>query len=231
MTDGRILPSWVLSKRSRRIINDGSSNESTSLMTIGLFAATVVAAYAGYELKRCISKNGWEGTLRLVWEGDPYPEYLRDAVDTIEDAEFDLRATYRIDDRLRGLEESLDTATSHVSSSASSSSDATIDKLWNDTWIGNPANSSASNYGSNPLNIQQTLADISDRLDKIAERVDSVVLSSVSDGTNNNFLEQCVRERKKKLSKAIVSNMERCDALLASLQVFRDRKDRRDHQP
>ena len=91
----------------------------------------------------------------------------------------------------------------------------------------------SNRFGNNgtPLTIESTLADMSDRLDKIAARVDGVILSSgVSSSTSadknrtsNNFLAQRVKERKKKLSRAIVSEMERCDALLASYQVLRER--------
>jgi hypothetical protein len=240
---GRI-PDWVLSKRSRtrnfrhQYSSCDENNKSSSLTTVALVAATAVAAYAGYELNRSVQEHGWEGTMRLIWEGDPYDPDLRDAVDKLEDAEFDLQATYRIDDRLVGLEESLDAATAMASSSASTTT-TTIDSLWNQAWMDHPANLSSSNNnggsgGDNPLTIERTLADMSSRLDKIAARVDGVILSStLTSSVNNNkagnsctsniFLAQQVKERKKKLSRAIVSDMERCDALVASYQVLRER--------
>ncbi len=185
-----------------------------------MVAATAVAAYAGYELNRSIREHGWEGTLRLIWEGDPYDPYLRDAVDKLEDAEVDLLATHRIDDRLKGLETALDVATA----SSSSSPDEPLYKLWNELWMVDPSNRVGSDEIS--LTIERTLADMSDRLDKIAARVDGVILSSSSSKesrSSNNFLVQRIKERKKKLSRAIVSEMERCDALLASYQVLKER--------
>lgn len=247
MTGSGRIPDWILSKRSRRgnfhhqYSSCNENNKSSSLTTVALVAGAVVAAYAGYELNRSVREHGWEGAMRLIWEGDPYDSDLRDAVDKLENAEFDLQATYRIDDRLVGLEESLDAATA-MASSSSPATTINIDRLWNQAWMGHPANlsSSSSNNnggsgGDNPLTIERTLADMSDRLDKIAARVDGVVLSSAltssvnnnkadnNSCTSNSFLAQRVKERKKKLSMAIVSDMERCDALVASYQVLRER--------
>ena len=228
MADRRRIPDWAQSKRSRNPYRqyrscDEKNNEFSSLTTIALVAATAVTAYAGYGLNRSVQKFGWEGTLRLIWEGDPYDPDLRDAVDKLEDAEFDLRATYRIDDRLKGLEESLDTATA----TATSSTTHGIDMLWNQTWMDHPANRLGSK--DNPLTIERTIADMSDRLDKIAARVDGVILSSALTNekddnkcTSNIYLATRVKARKKNLSMAIVAEMERCDALLASYQVLRE---------
>jgi len=224
MADSRRITDWVLSKRSRscasRYGQSNSNDQTSSLAMAAMVAATAVAAYAGYELNRSVREHGWEGTLRLIWEGDPYDPDLRDAVDKLEDAEFDLLATHRIDDRLKGLETTLDAATA----SSSSSPDIPLYKLWNETWMLDPSNRVGSD--DRPLTIERTLGDMSDRLDKIAARVDGVILSSSSSKeshTSNHFLAQRVKERKKKLSRAIVSEMERCDALLASYQVLRER--------
>ncbi len=216
MADSRRIPDWVLSKRSRH----HSSRDDSSLTKAALVAATAVAAYAGYELNRSVQKHGWEGALRLIWEGDPYDPDLRDAVDRLEDAEFDLLATHRIDDRLKGLERTLDEATT----SSSFTPEVPVYQLWNQAWMEDPENKVGED--DRPLTIERTLGYMSDRLDKIAARIDGVILSSASDksGTSNNtFLAQRVKERKKKLSRAIVSEMERCDALLASYQVLKER--------
>ena len=230
------MPDWVLSKRSRSSHFQNRScvetdHESSSLTTTALVA---VAAYAGYIFHRSVQKHGWEGALRLVWEGDPYEPLLRDAVDTLEESEWNLRATHRIDDRLTGLEESLDAVRAIASSNSNASSDA-MDVLWNQAWMEHPANRLSSN-DDNPLTIEHTLADMSDKLDKIAARVDGVILSSASSScsgdkasksctsTSNTFLLQRVKARKKQLSMGIVSDMERCDALMASYQVLRERR-------
>ena len=245
MSDSRRIPDWVVSKQSRRNFRHYQSSwcsddkggncktTSSQLTTVVLVAATAVVAYTGYELNRSVREHGWEGTLRLIWEGDAYDPSLRDAVDELEDAEFDLIATHRIDDRLKGLEESLDTATAIASSSASEV--VAMENLWNQVWMDHPANSSNSynnnrndSDGDDPITVERTLAQMSDRLDKIAARVDGVILSSPpteagKHQTSNAFLLQRVKERKKKLSRVIVSDMERCDALLASYQVLRER--------
>ena len=115
MTGNRRIPDWALSKRSR----NSCDNQSSSLTKVALVAATAVAAYAGYELNRSLREHGWEGTLRLIWEGDPYDPDLRYAVDRLEDAEFDLLATHRIDDKLQGLETTLDASTTIAAASPS----------------------------------------------------------------------------------------------------------------
>ena len=209
MADNRRIPNWALSKRSR---NHSSSDDSSSLTKAALVAGSALVAYAGYELNRSVREHGWEGTLRLIWEGDPYDSDLRDAVDKLEEAELDLLATYRIDDRLKGLETTLDACTS------SSPDNTRLDKLWNQTWMEHADNCTSNN--DRPLTIERTLGDMSDRLDKIAAKIDGVILSSHQ---SNNFLAQRVKDRKKRLSKAIVSEMERCDALMASYQVLKER--------
>mmetsp|Transcript_8152 Transcript_8152/g.20204 ORF Transcript_8152/g.20204 Transcript_8152/m.20204 type:complete len:247 (+) Transcript_8152:30-770(+) len=246
MNESTRLPDWFNSKRSsRNDFNNKSSwcsddksfeqkttsSQSTAVVVV---AITAVVAYAGYELNRSVREHGWEGTLRLIWEGDAYDPALRDAVDELENAEFDLRATHRIDDRLKGLEESLDTATATAIASSSAPANVAIENLWNEVWMEHSANigSSCSNHrnnpgGDNPITVERTLAHISDHLDKIAARVDGVILSSSSTEaekchTNNAVLAQRVKERKKKLSRVIVSAMERCDALVASFQVLRE---------
>ena len=209
MADNRRLPDWALSKRSR---NHSSSDDSSSLTRAALVAGSALVAYAGYELNRSVRRHGWEGTLRLIWEGDVYDSELRDAVDKLEEAEFDLLATYRIDDRLKGLETTLDACTS------SSQDTLGLDKLWNQIWMEHSDNCTSNN--DRPLTIERTLGDMSDRLDKIAAKIDGVILSSHQ---SNNFLAQKVKDRKKFLSKTIVSEMERCDALMASYQVLKER--------
>mmetsp|Transcript_3249 Transcript_3249/g.7134 ORF Transcript_3249/g.7134 Transcript_3249/m.7134 type:complete len:238 (-) Transcript_3249:656-1369(-) len=216
--------------------NTSSNNNKQLLAGVAMVAvaATAVAAYSG--LRRSVKEYGWGGALRSIWEGDPYDPELRDAVDKLEEAEYDL-ATSRLDDRLRGLEESLDIATAVAASSSSSS--GAIDRLWNDTWMDHPTNlgTDGDRRGgdSSSLNVERSLADISYRLDKIAARVDGVILSSAAaaaasgDKTERNptessdFLAQRVKKRKQSLSKAIVQEMERCDALVATFKVLKER--------
>uniref|UniRef100_A0A7S4AIA2 Uncharacterized protein n=1 Tax=Pseudo-nitzschia australis TaxID=44445 RepID=A0A7S4AIA2_9STRA len=229
------MPDWFRSKRSRTMSSSlweethpGPSSSSTAT-TLASVAAAVAAAYAGYEFHRSVRDYGWEGALRYVWEGDPYDPDLREAVDQLEDAEFELRATSRIDDRLSGLEESLDDATASASSTGDDSYLSV--RLWNVIWMDHPSNTSSINSSSSsskivPLDVERTLADMSHQLDKIAANVDGIVVSSSSSSLSSNkdsFLAQRVKKRKKILSKSIVSDMERCDALLASFQVFRER--------
>jgi hypothetical protein len=66
------------------------------------------------------------------------------------------------------------------------------------------------------------LADVSDKLDKIAAKIDGVALSSTMSNNNNKELIERIQMRKKLLSKNIVLDMERCDVLLGSYQVLRE---------
>lgn len=220
-SDGRRLPDWFRSKRSRMSsceyyntnsdTNSSSSSSSSPFVILVTTASLVSLAYVGYEIHRSCKDVGWEGTLRWIWDGDPYDPELRDALERLEKAEFDRTATHHIEDRLRGLEESLDMVTTSMSCEENKG------KLWNDLWMDHASNNAATK--ATPLTVERTLADMSDRLDKIAARIDDVVLASSS---NNPFLVQKVKQRRKILSKTIVADMERCDALVASFQVFKE---------
>eukprot|EP00536_Pseudo-nitzschia_multiseries_P006682 jgi/Psemu1/296337/fgenesh1_pm.145_\ len=210
--DNTQMPDWFRSKRSRTTSSSSSRfddpHQRGPWPALALASVAAAAtAYAGYELHRSVQNHGWEGTLRYIWEGDPYDPDLREAVDKLEDAEWDLAAT--IDDRLSGLEASLDAATA----AATAAPGEPIVRLWNEAWMEHPSRSIT------PLTVERTLADTSDRLDKIAAKVDGVIVGASS---SSSFLTQRVKKRKKLLSKTIVSNMERCDALVASFHTLRE---------
>jgi len=225
------IPNWArLKNRNHPCLSSSSSNggtnRSSAASTFAVAVVTVVVSYAAYELHRSVRDHGWEGTFRYIWQGDPYQPKLREYIEVLEESEFDL-SVYRIEDRLCGLEESLDMATSSFSSSLTTTTitiNGTIIEKWNRSWMEHPANSYDNNVGGNgSLTLERSLADLSDRLDKIASRVDGVILSSTS--LNDNYLSQKIKKRKKILSKAIVIDMERCDAILASFQVLKTRKE------
>mmetsp|Transcript_801 Transcript_801/g.949 ORF Transcript_801/g.949 Transcript_801/m.949 type:complete len:235 (+) Transcript_801:56-760(+) len=227
------IPNWARFKNRNHNRNSAASTFAVAVVS------TVFVSYAAYELHSSVREHGWEGTIRYIWHGDPYEPKLREYIEILEELEFDL-GIYRIEDRLCGLEESLDIATSSSLSSSSSSSspsslttptitiNGTVIEKWNRSWMEHSANSynnngSGNGNGNSSLTVERSLADLSDRLDKIASRVDNIILSSTS--LNDNYLSQKIKKRKRILSKAIVIDMERCDAILASFQVLKTRKE------
>lgn len=174
--------------------------------TLSVVVVAVGISYATYELHRSIDDYGWKGTLRYIWEGDPYETKLRTFVQELEESEFDL-IVFRIDDRLQALEQTLNLVTS-------SSADETLFE-WNQLWIRHPVN-------SRKTDINNSLADLSDRLDTIASRVDGIIFSSIA--WNDNYLTKKIKKRKRIISKDIATSMGRCDALLTSIQLLNEIK-------
>jgi hypothetical protein len=216
------IPDWYRLKSQKHPSSSsytGSSSSSSSsnnkvASTFALALVSVAVSYAAYEIHRSVQDYGWEGTVRYFWEGDPFEPKLREYVDILDESEFNLNA-FLINDRLCGLEESLNIATS-LSSSTTSSINNEIAVIWNKKWMEHPANNNSS---LTICSIERTLADLSYSLDKIAARVDGIVLSSSS----TSHLTQKIKKRKKIFSKSIVILMERCDALLASFQVMKEK--------
>ena len=222
------IPDWYRLKSQKHPSSSsyiGSNNNNTTT-AFALALVSVAVSYAAYELHRSIQDYGWEGTVRYVWEGDPYEPKLREYVTILDEAEYNLNA-FLINDRLCGLEESLNIATSLSSSTKSSTTTTTgpttssvsskLSGIWNQKWMEHPSNNNSS---LTICSIERTLADLSYSLDKIAARVDGIVLSSSS---TSHYLTQKIKKRKKRCSKSIVILMERCDALLASFQVLKEK--------
>ena len=69
--------------------------------------------------------------------------------------------------------------------------------------------------------LEKVLAEISHKLDKIAARVDGIMLSNVDSGAR---MVQELRSKRKELSRTTVACMGRCDALMTSFNVLLDEK-------
>lgn len=222
------IPDWYRLKSQKYPSSSsyiGSNNNTTTAFALAL--VSVAVSYAAYEFHRSVQDYGWEGAVRYIWEGDPYEPKLREYVSILDESEYNLNA-FLINDRLCGLEESLNIATSLSSSTKSSTSATTtitgtttssvskLSGIWNQKWMEHPSNNNSS---LTICSIERTLADLSYSLDKIAARVDGIVLSSSS----TSHLTQKIKKRKKICSKSIVILMERCDALLASFQVLKEK--------
>ena len=191
------------------INNDpGSSSTSAAWVATAAAATLTVGLVGAMYLKQSVDEYGWEGTLRYIWEGDAYTPELRNCVDTLEDAEIQRSLQ---ESRIHTMEAALELARLNTVDDRRTSTE--IVQQWMEYF--------AAECPS--MTLERTLADVSDKLDKIASKIDGVVLSSsINDSSSTSELIQQIKKRKKLLSKTIVLDMERCDALMASYQVLKE---------
>ena len=113
--------------------------------------ATGVVAAGSVWLYQSVSKYGTKGTLRYIWEGDPYSPELRKALNRLEKVEQAIEREYI----LNRLEESLARAKLD-----SLDDDMTIEPQWI--------------IAHAPRDLEKDLAKISHNLDTLAATVDAV---------------------------------------------------------
>jgi hypothetical protein len=166
------------------------NNRTAATVVVGaVVVGTVVVAgtaAASWWMYQSIQQYGWEGTLRLIWEGDPYSPDVREAIDKLDGAERSIEKQEKI---LNTLETSLQRACL----------DSVDDGIVVAEWI-------VVYTTATGQDLYNDLVRIDNDLDKLAASVDSVLSSSVDD----------IKKRKKLLSKQIVAMMERADYLLQS---------------
>mmetsp|Transcript_20359 Transcript_20359/g.48409 ORF Transcript_20359/g.48409 Transcript_20359/m.48409 type:complete len:196 (+) Transcript_20359:130-717(+) len=180
--------------------------------------ATAVAAFSTFKLYQLSKSRGSVASaLRLIWEGDL--EQAR----CLEEAEVLLAETQS---SVSQIEEALDRARLDTVDDSRNNS-ATDNKNKNnpnsknnkrdvlDRWKHNYR----TNINDYNADLRAALATANDACDKVAAMVDSIILSSSQDVEEDTFLEQ-LRQKKKLLSKTIVLDSERVDALIASFQVL-----------
>jgi hypothetical protein len=199
--------------------DDSSSTSWAPVAVVSAVAAATAVVVVGTFLYQTVPEYGWEGTLRYLWEGDAYSPELRRLVDTLETAEI---ARSLQESRIHAMEAALDLARLNSvdvddDHQQASSSSREIVRAWVDCFA-------AAESGQS---LERTLADVSHQLDKIAAKIDGVVLSSSSGITksrssNHSELIDRIKKRKKLLSKSIVTDMERCDVLMGSYQVLQE---------
>lgn len=169
-----------------------------------IVATTIAVATLGVgalSFAQLVREYGFKGALRYIWEGEAYSSDIQTLLNTLNDAQ-EGRDTQ--ESRLSAIEEALERAR------LDSVDDARATKAIVLRWI--------ENY--RPNNLETTLADLSDKLDKLASKVDSVALSEAY--VDSPRVLQDIRRRKKLLSKQLVLDMERCDAFLACYHVLRE---------
>jgi hypothetical protein len=171
---------------------DDMSNNSRPII---LVAATAASAAASFWLYQSVASYGWEGTLRYVWEGDPYTPQVReyiDILDSVDDAETSSSPKSTTTDKLPTTNE--------------------IVRLW-------MSNFETAGRGD----LEKNLAYLSTVLDKLAAQVDGVLVGA-KDGADSSRTWMELKRRKRLLSKQLVLAMERADALLASFQVLQEQR-------
>jgi hypothetical protein len=183
-----------------------SNRSSIPWMTI---AGVSLSAAASFGIYQSVHEYGWEGTLRYLWEGDPYGPEVGNYIKVLETAEKS-RVAQQI--KLNVLEETLERARLD-SVDDSSIRRTSITKEIVRLWIANYA----------PSSLEKILSELSHVLDRLAAQVDGIVVSQKKDdGTASSSVFQDIKRRKKLLSKQLVLDMERCDALMASYQVLQE---------
>ena len=117
-------------------------------------AATILGASSFY-IYKLLSKHGFDGLLRLVWEGSPYPPGLREPHEAIDGAG---SAAQSLEDTIRTLEVALDDAQLAEESNFSS-----ILQQWQ--------------KNAQPIteDLRQQLSVLSYDLDLLAARVDAIL--------------------------------------------------------
>jgi hypothetical protein len=172
---------------------------------VGIAGATLSVA-ASYCLYQSVSEYGWEGALRYIWEGDPYAPAIRDYMHILDQVE-KLRVTQEI--RINTVEEALERARlDSVDDDSRATTTKEIVKLWIEYY--------------SPKSLEKALGDISHILDRLAAQVDGVLLSTTEDGSASSHILTELKRRKKLLSKQLVLDMERCDALITFFQLLQE---------
>ena len=203
-----------MSRRYGHTQNDWAIPTAAIVGTSALATTAVVGTF----LYQNVSEYGWEGTVRLIWEGDAYGPQLRQIVDALEQAEVDRSLQ---ESRIYSMEAALDLARLNTVDDGGATGSNVNRQQVVEKWI---EYFSSSTTGTSSLSLERTLADVSDKLDKIAAKIDSLILQKGAehDHFNSNLVKR-IKQRKKLLSKSIVLDMERCDVLLGSYQVLKEK--------
>jgi hypothetical protein len=173
---------------------------SSTRNAIAVTATASITAAVSYWIYQSASQYGWEGTLRYIWEGDPYSPKVRHCMETLDEADKSRKSQERL---IAAIEEALERAR------LDSIDDTKITKEIVGAWLAN----------FRPKNLEKSLSQLDSALDKLAAKVDGILISA-QDGNSRVFQE--LKRRKKLLSKQLVLAMERTDALLASYQVLQE---------
>lgn len=166
----------------REFLND---NPGTTV----LYAlATVTVGCSSYWLYRNIRNYGVEGTLRILWEGDPCTDEERSCLDKIQLIQQKIDTS---EAAINILEEGLERA----KLDSVDLGDAVDSSMILDSWQKNTSSS----------DLRSEIGLLSYNLDKIAADIDGLAVLEHND----------IRKKKKQLSSVIVAMMDRVDQMIA----------------
>jgi hypothetical protein len=170
---------------------------SNTKSVVGTVVLSTAAAAASVFLYQSISEYGFQGTLRYIWEGEPYNPRIRTFLNTLEKAAKEIT---KQQSTIASIEEALERARLNSVDGASSTQ---VAKIWVETF--------------RPKNLEKALAQLDNDIDKISSMVDGVVLAG-----DDSAGAELVKNKKKSLSKNLLLAGERTDALLASYKVLQE---------
>ena len=180
------------------------SNHSSKRLSIGTFAgATLAVAVCTVFYNTLVQEYGWNGAIRYIWEGEPYPPAIQALLDSLSNAEQSRLAQAAA---LNAIEEALERA--RLDSVDDERTTKAVVQRWAEYYL--------------PQSLEKSLAGHSHALDKLAAQVDAVILEGRHYTTNNQVV-QDIKRRKKLLSEEIVVDMEKCDAFVAYYQALHER--------
>jgi hypothetical protein len=184
--------SYLPAKRALKRITMSSTRNA-----IAVTATAAITAVTSYWLYQSASQYGWDGTLRYIWEGDPYSPKVRHYMETLDKADESIKSQERL---IAAIEEALERA--RLDSIDDTKTTKEIVKAW------------VANF--RPKNLEKSLSQLDTELDKMAAKVDGILIA------DNSRVFQELKRRKKLISKQLVLAMERTDALLASYQILQE---------
>ena len=172
-------------------------NKTSLAGTAFITLTTIVTTYT---VSKLVSKYGFNGTLRYIWEGDHLPPHIRDAVDTLDDVEDQLNSS--IQKKLKKVDVMMEVARLNSVDGGSNNIDNKSEKDDNDTQKEMDSEKKGRMMISDPpAPLIKDLGILSHKLDKLASEVDSV--QSCNDAE--------LKTRKKELSSRTVRLMDKVD--------------------
>jgi hypothetical protein len=220
---------WGSSRRNSGY-NDSSYREgrrsAAAAMATGT-AVVLIAASGGllFCVARLVKEYGWHGALNYIWQGDPYPPSIRQALDDLSAMDQTLRQEEDVKNTLNRLEAALQRAKEQQLDYSSIDATATILATW-EQHVVQSSSSSSSATQQHVTSLQTILATLSYNLDRWAAKIDGIHITAPAPGgggggasggeeyAHDAIAANLIKVQKKELSNRIVQMMERTDVLL-----------------
>jgi hypothetical protein len=199
--------------------NDNYREGRPSVAVAG--TAMIIVLVSGsllYGAAKLVADYGWQGALRYIWEGDPYPSHVRQYLEDLQ--EMDTTLNHEEIKTLNKLEECLQRAKLDNITDHQAADPVTIVATWEQHVM--TINKDNDNINSiPPQNLQKILTNLSYNLDCWATKIDSI---SLVEGGSEQYYNTAaaaaaititdLKQQKKNISNRVVQMMERTDVLL-----------------